>query len=542
MKYIVILFLCISTTAFGQKYNRQDTIRGAITPERVWWDLNHYDLSVDVYPDTQLIMGSNQMTYTVLEEGVDELQIDLQTPMELTSITQDGVALEVRQEGNAHFVKLKKKQAKGATNILKMDFEGKPRKAKNAPWDGGFSWKKDEKGRHFIATSNQAIGASVWWPNKDHNYDEVDSLDMHVTVPKDLVDVSNGRLVGIDSTATTKTYHWTVKNPINSYGVNLNIGTYTHFKEVYQGEKGPLDMDYWVIKENEEKAKEQFKQAPMMIEAFEHWFGPYPFYEDSYKLVEAPYLGMEHQSSVTYGNKYQNGYLGRDLSKTDWGLKFDFIIIHESGHEWFANSITAKDVADLWIHESFTNYSESLFLEYHYGKQAATEYVIGTRRNIRNDEPIIGTYDVRKTGSGSDMYYKGGNMLHMLRTLVEDDTLWRETLRGLNTTFCHQTVTTKQIENYISRKLDKDLSAFFNQYLRTKDVPLLEYQKLRNKITFRYTNVVTGFDMPIQMVINGEKEWIFPSKQWRTFTANSRIKKLKIADDFYVELQKINPD
>ena len=541
MKYIVILFLCMSTTVFSQKYNRQDTIRGAITPERVWWDLNHYDLSVDVYPETQLIMGTNQMTYTVLEEGVDELQIDLQSPMELTSITQDGVALEVRHEGNAHFVKLKKKQEEGDTNILKMGFEGKPRKAKNAPWDGGFSWKKDEKGRHFIATSNQAIGASVWWPNKDHNYDEVDSLDMHVTVPKDLVDVSNGRLVGIDSTATTKTYHWTVKNPINSYGVNLNIGTYTHFKEVYQGEKGPLDMDYWVIKENEEKAKEQFKQAPMMIEAFEHWFGPYPFYEDSYKLVEAPYLGMEHQSSVTYGNKYQNGYLGRDLSKTDWGLKFDFIIIHESGHEWFANNITAKDVADLWIHESFTNYSESLFLEYHFGKQAASEYVIGTRRNIQNDEPIIGTYDVRKTGSGSDMYYKGGNMLHMLRTLVEDDALWREALRGLNTKFCHQTVTTKQIENYLSKKLDKDLSAFFNQYLRTTDIPTLEYQKLRNKITFRYTNVVTGFDMPIQMVINGEKEWIFPSKQWRTFTADGKIKQLKIADDFYVELRKINP-
>jgi aminopeptidase N len=541
MKYLPFIVLLTSLTVFSQKYNRQDTIRGAITPERVWWDLNHYDLSVEVHPNTQRIMGTNTMTYTVLEEGVNELQIDLQTPMELTSITQDGVALEVRSEGNAHFIKLKKKQEEGATYTLKMDFKGKPHKAKNAPWDGGFSWKKDEKGRHFIATSNQAIGASVWWPNKDHNYDEVDSLDMHVTVPKNLVDVSNGRLVGIDSTTTTKTYHWTVKNPINSYGVNLNIGAYTHFKEVYQGEKGSLDMDYWVIEGNEEKAKEHFKQAPMMIEAFEHWFGPYPFYEDSYKLVEAPYLGMEHQSSITYGNKYQNGYLGRDLSKTDWGLKFDFIIIHESGHEWFANNITSKDVADLWIHESFTCYSENLYLDYHFGKEASAEYVIGLRRNIRNDEPIIGTYDVRKTGSGSDMYYKGANMLHMLRTLVEDDALWREALRGLNTKFCHQTVTTKQIENYLSRKLDKDLSAFFNQYLRTKDVPILEYQKLRNKITFRYTNVVSGFDMPIQMVINGEKEWIYPSKQWRTFKANGKIKKLKIADDFYVELQKINP-
>ncbi|WP_299764907.1 M1 family metallopeptidase [uncultured Dokdonia sp.] len=541
MKYIIILFLCISTSALSQKLSREDTIRGSITPERAWWDLNHYDLSVDVFPDTQLILGTNKVTYTVLKEGIDELQIDLQTPMELTSIIQDGVTLDVRHDGNAHFIKLKKKQEKGAVNSLVLGFEGKPRKAKNAPWDGGFSWKKDTKGRHFIATSNQAIGASVWWPNKDHNYDEVDSLDMHVTVPKDLVDVSNGRLIGIDSTASTKTYHWTVKNPINSYGVNLNIGAYTHFKEVYQGENGPLDMDYWVIEGNEEKAKEQFKQAPMMMEAFEHWFGPYPFYKDSYKLVEAPYLGMEHQSSVTYGNKYQNGYLGRDLSRTDWGLKFDFIIVHESGHEWFANNITSKDVADMWIHESFTNYSESLFLDYHYGKQAASEYVIGTRRNIQNDKPIIGIYDVRKTGSGSDMYYKGGNMLHMLRTLVEDDEQWRAALRGLNTKFCHQTVTTKQIENYLSRTLKKDLNAFFNQYLRTTKIPILEYQKNRNKITFRYINAVNGFDMPIQLVINGKKEWVYPSKQWRTYKSDNKIKSLKIADDFYVELQKINP-
>ncbi len=541
MKYIVILFLCVSTTVFSQKYNRQDTLRGTITPQRVWWDLNHYDLSVNVNPEAQLIMGTNTMTYTVLDEGLYEMQIDLQAPMELNLITQDGVPLEVRHEGNAHFVKLKKKQEKGAVNTLTMGFEGKPRKAKNAPWDGGFSWKKDAKGRPFIATSNQGIGASVWWPNKDHTYDEVDSLDMHVTVPKELTDVSNGRLVGVDSTTTTKTYHWAVKNPINSYGVNLNIGHYTHFKEVYQGEKGPLDMEYWVIEGNEEKAKEQFKQAPMMMEAFEHWFGPYPFYEDSFKLVEAPYLGMEHQSSVTYGNKYQNGYLGRDLSKSGWGLKFDFIIIHESGHEWFANNITNKDVADMWIHESFTCYSENLYLDYHFGKEASAAYVIGLRRNIQNDIPIIGTYGVRKTGSGSDMYYKGANMLHMLRTLVEDDERWRSALRGLNATFCHQTVTTKQVESYLSKKLDKDLRAFFNQYLRTTDIPILEYQKLRNKITFRYTNVVNGFDMPIQMVINDKKEWIYPSKQWRTFKADDRIKDLKIADDFYVELRKINP-
>ncbi|MEP0265209.1 M1 family metallopeptidase [Dokdonia sp.] len=541
MKYLPFILLFTSLSVFSQKYTRQDTLRGAITPERAWWDLTHYDLSVDVDPDAKLILGTNIITYTVLEEGMEELQIDLQSPMEITLATQDGISLKIRSEGDAHFIKLKKKQYQGDNNQLIVGFEGKPRVAKKAPWDGGFTWSKDNAGRPFIATANQGIGASVWWPNKDHNYDEVDSLDMHVTVPKELVDVSNGRLVGIDSTAISKTYHWTVKNPINSYGVNLNIGNYIRFSQTYQGEKGPLDMDFWVIKENEEKAKEQFKQAPLMMEAFEHWFGPYPFYEDSYKLVEAPYLGMEHQSSVTYGNKYQNGYLGRDLSGTGWGLKFDFIIIHESGHEWFANNITSKDVADLWIHESFTNYSESLFLDYHYGKEAATEYVIGTRKNIQNDEPIIGTYDVRKTGSGGDMYYKGGNLLHMLRMITQDDELWRSTLRGLNAEFCHETVTTKQIENYLSLHLGRNLKYVFNQYLRSTKIPVLEYQKSKNKVSFRYINAVRNFDMPIQLLINGERQWVSPTTQWKTFKADGKIKTIKIANDFYVDLKKINP-
>src|SRR5690606_7352637 len=253
------------------------------------------------------------------------------------------------------------------------------------PWDGGFSWKKDDNGNDFVATSCQGLGASVWWPNKDHMYDEVDSMLISVRVPKALMEVSNGQLRGVeDHKDGTNTYHWFVNNPINNYGVNVNIGDYVHFSEDYNGEKGILKMDYYVLKYNLEKAKQQFKDAPRMMEAFEHWFGPYPFYEDGYKLVEVPYLGMEHQSSVTYGNGFENGYLGRDLSGTGWGLKFDFIIIHESAHEWFANNITYKDIADMWIHESFTAYAESIFVEYFYGKKAGAEYVIGTRRGIQN--------------------------------------------------------------------------------------------------------------------------------------------------------------
>ena len=521
-------------------FTKQDTLRGSITPEREWWDLTYYHLDIKVDPDNKFISGKNTIQYKVLESD-SVMQIDLQPPMKLLKAVQNGKELKIKHDGNAHFISLLENQKADDVNDLTVYYEGHPKEAVRAPWDGGISWKKDKNGNHFIASSCQGLGASVWWPCKDHMYDEVDSMQISVNVPSKLINVSNGRLHKVEQIGDTKTYRWVVKNPINNYGVNINIGDYVNFSEVYDGMAGNLDMDYYVLRDNLEKAKKQFKQAPLMMKAFEHWFGQYPFYADSFKLVEVPYLGMEHQSSVTYGNGYQNGYLGNDLSGTGWGLKFDFIIIHEAGHEWFANNITSKDVADMWIHESFTNYSESLYLDYHFGKQAASEYVIGTRKNIQNDKPIIGTYDVRKTGSGSDMYYKGGNMLHMLRTLVEDDEQWRAALRGLNTKFCHQTVTTKQVENYLSVTLKKDLNAFFNQYLRTTKIPVLEYQKNRNKITFRYTNVVNGFDMPIQMVINGEKEWIYPSKQWRTYKADGKIKNLKIADDFYVELRKINP-
>ncbi|MCF1422350.1 M1 family metallopeptidase [Mangrovimonas futianensis] len=518
-----------------ENFTHQDTLRGTITPERAWWDLTYYHLDIEVFPETKTIKGTNTIRYKILERnGV--MQIDLQEPMQITKVTQNGQRLYVKHDGNAHFVYLKRYQKVGNTEEIVVHYTGKPREAVRAPWDGGFSWKKDQNGNPFIATSCQGLGASVWWPCKDHMYDEVDSMDISVTVPKGLIDVSNGRLKSKVENPTTTTFNWEVKNPINNYGVNVNIGDYTHFSEVYQGEKGPLDMDYWVLSYNLDKAKEQFKQAPQMMEAFEHWFGPYPFYEDSFKLVEVPYLGMEHQSSVTYGNHYQNGYLGSDLSGTGWGLKFDFIIIHESGHEWFANNITNKDIADMWIHEGFTAYSENLFLDYFYGKKAASEYVIGTRRAVSNDKPIIGFYDVNKEGSG-DMYYKGANMLHTLRQLIEDDEKWRQILRGLNKDFYHQTVTTKQVEDYLSEKTGYDLTEFFNQYLRDTRIPVLEYEVEGQQIKFRWTNVVENFDMPVIITYDGKKQWIYPKQDWRTaFIASDDV---TIDPNFYIIPKKI---
>ena len=534
MKHLLAIVLLLGPFfTSAQFFTRQDTLRGSITPEREWWDLNYYDLNLKVQPDKEFIAGYNIIRYKVLEEN-DVIQIDLQEPLKIDAVSQDKKDLDFTSEGAAHFIHLKKKQIPGEFNELYVQYSGKPKKAIRAPWDGGFSWKKDENGNPFVATSCQGLGASVWWPNKDHMYDEVDSMRISVTVPKDLMDVSNGKFEGVEEMGDYKTYHWFVSNPINNYGVNVNIGNYVHFGEKYEGEKGTLDLDYYVLPENLEKAKEQFKQTTMMLDAFEHWFGPYPFYEDGFKLVEVPYLGMEHQSSVTYGNKYQNGYLGTDLSDSGWGLKFDFIIIHEAGHEWFANNITYKDIADMWVHEGFTAYSENLYLDYHFGSEASADYVIGTRKKIMNDSPIIGPYGVNQRGSG-DMYYKGANILHTLRQLVEDDTLWRDILRGLNSEFYHQTVTTAQIENYISQKSKKDLSAFFNQYLRSTQIPLLEYKFDGKSIEYRYVDVVEDFDMPVRVFVDDKEKWLFPEKNSEWKKESLPGKELKVDRNFYIE-------
>lgn len=513
-------------------FTRADTLRGSITPERSWWDLNYYHLSVEVFPETKSLKGTNLVRYKVTSPH-QVIQIDLQEPLRITAVTQDGAFLEYRREGAAYFIFLKKKQVPGRFEAIMISYEGQPKEAVRPPWDGGITWQKDVNGNHFIASSNQGIGSSIWWPSKDHPADEVDSMLITVTVPKGLQNVSNGRARRVEMRENTVAMDWFVSNPINDYGVNINIGDYVHFGEKYEGEKGALDMDYYVLRDNLEKARVHFQDARRMMEAFEHWFGPYPFYEDGFKLVEVPYLGMEHQSSVTYGNDYQKGYKGTDLSSTGWGLKFDFIIIHEAGHEWFANNITYKDVADMWIHESFTNYSESLFLEYHYGKEAGQEYVRGTRSRIENKIPIIGIYGLNRRGSG-DMYYKGGNLLNTLREVIGDDQKWRNILRGLNAEFYHQTVTTEQVESFISEKSGLNLQNFFDQYLRGVSIPTLEYYfSDQETLNFRWSNCNVSFDMPVDVTVEEEQMRISPTTQWR----QAKVKKsglLTVDPDFYV--------
>jgi aminopeptidase N len=429
--------------------------------------------------------------------------------MEISKVSQDGIELKHSRIGNAYFIELTKMQVPEDYNEILVQYHGKPRIAPHPPWDSGIVWEKDSLGNPFVSSISWGAGSSQWWPCKDHMYDEVDSLKFSINVRNDLMAVANGKLVKIEKKKNnTITYHWFVANPINNYGVNFNIGNYTHFSEIYTGENGLLNCNYHVLKQNLSNAKEQFKQVPMMLKAFEHWFGPYPFYKDGYKLVEVPYLGMEHQSATTYGNGFINGMQGKDASNTGWGNKFDYIIIHESGHEWFACNITFKDIADIWIHESFTTYSEGLYVEYYYGEEAGNDYQIGIRKGISNDKPMIGHYEVNDLAYSGDNYPKEATILHMLRQIVNDDEKWRQILRGLNKDFYHQTGTTKQIEDYIAEKTGIDLKNFWNQYLRTNQIPVFEYYYANGSISYRWTNSIKEFDMPSKINLNGVDKWI----------------------------------
>jgi len=523
----------------AENITRQETLRGSVTPEREWWDLLHYDLKVEFLPERRRLRGSNEITFRTLKSG-NKMQIDLQPPLAITKINHRDSQLKFEREGNVYWVMFEKDIPEGVEDKIEVFYEGIPVVAKNPPWSGGITWGRDDLGEPFIVTTAQGIGASIWWPNKDHGSDEADrGMQISVTVPDNLVAVSNGRLKKIDHDVggKKKTFHWEVLNPINNYGVNVNIGNYVNFSEKYRGKFGVLDLDYWVLPHQKDAAMKQFKEVPRTIEAFEYWFGKYPFYEDSYKLVTVSYPGMEHQSSVTYGNWFKNGYLLRDPCGCGVGLKFDFIIVHESAHEWFGNNISMKDAADMWIHEGFANYAENLFVEYHFGKKDAEDYVIGTRRGIRNDRPIIGVYGTNREGSG-DMYPKGGNMLHTIRHVINDDAKWLSILHGLNADFWHQTVTTEQIESYISRKAGIDFSKVFDQYLRTTNVPLLKYKVSGKTVEFNYERVVKGFAMPIRVAINGKEVVIKPSELKQTFEFSEDIKTFEVNRNFYIETAK----
>ncbi len=523
--------------AYRLKTSRADTLRGSFTtPGRNWWDVSFYDLHVDIRPADSSIAGYNAITYRVLKTG-KEMQIDLMEPLEVDSMVQDKKAVPFRREGAAFFATLASPQTAGARKTIAVYYHGRPQIAKNPPWQGGFTWGADSLKRTWVVTTDQGMGASVWWPNKDTQADEPDSQRVALTVPDPLINVSNGRLRSTKKNPNgTTTYEWFAKNPINNYAIAVATGNYAHYTETYNGVKGKLTMDFWPLDYDLDNAKRQWPQAISMMKCFEQWFGPYPWYEDGYKLLQVPNTGMEHQSAVSYGNWFQNGYRKRDGSGTGLGLKWDFIIVHESAHEWWGNNITAKDNADMWVHESFANYAEGIYTECLFGKEEGARYIIGNRRGIRNDRPIIPPYDVNDQGSG-DMYPKGGEMLHTIRQIVGDDK-WKATLLGLQKTFWHQTVMGKQIEDYISRQAGFSLAKVFDQYLRSTMIPTFEYKLDGDTLSYRWSTVVAGFDMPIKVALDGKTMTLVrPKETWQT--VKGATAEFKVDENYYVVPKKI---
>ena len=547
-KLLALLLSLISINTQAQllqqkeHFTRADSLRGMLTPLRTCYDINYYHLDVKFNIDNKSISGSNLFRFTATQ-NFDQLQFDLFANLKIEKIIYKGGNLPFKREYNAVFVTFPKTIRKGGKDEFKVYYSGEPVIAKNAPWDAGLDYARDSSGRHWVATTSEGLGASIWWPNKDHLSDEVDSMMISISVPSGLKDVSNGRLRKVTNLGNGYTrFDWFVANPINNYDVAANIGDYTHFSDTYIGKKGKLDLDYWVLPADLEKAKKQFDaNVKPMLKAFEYWFGPYPFYEDGYKLVETPYLGMEHQSAIAYGNKFRNGYLGRDLSGTGWGSQWDYIIVHESGHEWFGNNITDKDLADMWIHESFTCYSESLFVETQNGKQAAQEYLHGLQGGIKNESPIVGVYNVNNEGAG-DMYSKGAVLLNMIRTILNNDDKWRGILQGLNKTFYHQTVSYDDIVNYVSDQSGLNLKHVFDQYLRYPGIPTLKFTTKEGQVYSEWIADAKDFTMPVRIKLKGgDYQYITPGTQSAPVKVNGAASSSDIEVDtfnYYIKLLK----
>ena len=521
-------------------FTRSDSLRGMLSPERTCYDLTYYQLDVKVNPADQSVRGSNSIHFKLLT-SFNRMQIDLFKNMEIEKVVlDDGPSVPFTRESNAVFVNLPKTLDKGSLHHIKVFYGGSPTVAKNPPWDGGLTWTKDSSGNPWVVVTCQGTGASLWWPNKDHQADEPDSMLMSITVPKGLMDISNGRLRSTtDLPGGWTRYDWFISSPINNYCVTINVGKYAHFSDTYGRDK--LTLDYYVLPQDLERAKKTFGQVKTMMEAFEKYFGPYPFYRDGYKLVECPHTGMEHQSAVAYGNRYLGGYRGRAPSEV--GLKFDFIIIHESAHEWWGNSVTSKDVADMWIHESFGAYAEALFVEHVWGYQEALRYINGKKPNVRNTEPIIGIYNVQHEGSG-DMYDKGQLILNTLRSVISNDSLWFSILKGLQERFRYQTITAEDVFSFVNQKTGQDYNYFFNQYLKSTKIPQLDVRlTFKGDSTFamfRWSADVQDFRMPVRVTTAPNKyERIYPTTAWQRMSIGKmNPEEFKVEEDrFYVSLR-----
>lgn len=531
-KIVFFVFFFIANNLLAQNFTRKDSLQGGFSFERMCFDVQHYDLDIKVNPDEKFISGSNTISFKMHHES-NIIQLDLFENMKVDSIVFEHNKLDFKREFGAVFISFPT-PLKVTDHLLKLQFyySGNPIVAKNAPWDGGFVFAKDVNNKPWICVAVQGTGASLWFPVKDSQSDEPDlGASIKVAVPNGLMNVSNGRFKGsLDLDNGYTRWDWEVKNPINSYNITLNIGDYVHIHETHNN----LDLDYYVLRGNEKRARKQFAEVKPMMDCFESKFGTYPFTEDGYKLVESNYLGMEHQSAVAYGNKYRKGYLGRDNSGTGIGLLFDFIVVHESAHEWFGNSITSRDIADMWIHEAFTTYAESVYIECQFGKEKAIEYINGQKKLVQNNKPILGNYGVNNEGSG-DMYYKGTLILNTLRSAVDDDQKWWRILKKFAENNRHKIIETKDVIQFFSEEIGLNLSPFFNQYLKYASIPVLETKRDENVLSYRWKTDVDDFMLPIYFMENQKKKRIAPTSIWKTVKVDSNSKLAFPVNLFYIE-------
>ena len=516
MPKLIYTFFFLLSLAHAQNFSLKDTLRGALSTERIWFDVNYYHLSIELDVESKSIRAYNDIAFTVLEKA-KLMQLDLFENLTIDSVVYNGLICDVTRKYNAFFIAFPVDFTVGSTESIRVYYHGQPIVANNAPWDGGFVWKKDSQGLPWIGVACQGLGASAWWPCKDHLSDEPDSMRITCSVPKELQFVGNGNLESTSFVGDLRVSTWKVSYPINTYNVTLNIANYSHLEDVYISDSDTLALDYYVLKGNEEIAEKQFQQVKPMLAIYENLFGPYPFWNDGYALVETSYLGMEHQSAIAYGNQYKPGYLGRYPGNMD----FDFIVIHESGHEYWGNSVSMSDIADMWIHESFCTYTEALYVEQLYGYESMLTYLTYQKDFISGKSPILGVNGHNHKGNSIDMYYKGSWMLHSIRNTLNEDSLWFSILRDIAQDFAIQNCEGTEVIEYICRKSGVDLKPIFNQFLAYSDLPVLRY-KFKNKrgnlsLWYKWEAVEDDFNMPIEINVGITKKFrIFPKSYYQT--------------------------
>ncbi|PYS68950.1 MAG: peptidase M1 [Acidobacteria bacterium] len=527
--------------------SRANILRGEYGRFRANNDLLYYHLDVRVDPDKKFLSGSTAMRFKMLADD-NRIQLDLHEALKVERVvfdptnlfdpngkhTVNNPTLKFERDSGALFIDFPETLKKGRIYTVYVFYSGNPLETGRF---GGIAFKKDPQGRPWVNTACEGEGASIWWPNKDQWRDEVESMQISVSIPNDLVDVSNGRFIGKKDLGDGYTqWNWLVQYPINNYNVSLNIGKYEHFAD----RLGDVTLDFYCLPENLDKAKKQFSQAKGMMQAFQHYFGEYPFKKDGYKLIEAPYSGMEHQSAVTYGNHFANGYLEKDWTGVGISPKFDFIIIHESGHEWFGNAVSAADTSDMWIHEGWTTYLECLYVEYTFGKEDGLKYTNGYKPKVQNRRPIVQQRGVNATPP-QDMYFKGALFLNTLRSVVDDDKRWFALIRDFYQTYKYQNIMTEDVVQFFNRKTGKNLTPVFDQYLRNTALPVLELKFADGAVSYRWKTDVVNFTMPVRVGAKGNWQIIKPTNEWQTMKTTLGKDQFAVATDLYfVDVSKMS--